>query len=352
MGNADAARNCLFKAAVKRLRSLAALMEGLAEGLMEERSKAADWEGWKEAVLELIYPSPPRCALCRREGAKEALEAAAAFASWQQFGAGKAAGGAKAAWESWQRADGMPGVNGLAFCGACWEELAAAAEIAWKEPFCTACGHFTGVRQEEGAASSGCLNCGGKGGGFAFAGALAAAPFEGVWREAVHALKYRGQKAIAAFLGQFLAARLLAEKEFKRWLYAAPAAVIPVPLHPARQQERGFNQAELIGRTVARELGLDFWPQGLKRLRDTPSQTGLSLAERQSNLEGAFAAALPARRLRGRGILLVDDVLTTGSTCHECARVLAEEGSGPVWAAAAAAGRVRTASFCSEEHLA
>lgn len=359
--------------------------------------------------MELVYPSPSRCVLCRREGAKTAQEAGSRFyrggggrgepaaggviearggsgdlelatgTSVEAVGgglllareiagesapAGSTVLGARgglaavamgAVWESWRRAGATPGAGGLAFCASCWDELVEAAGRAWMEPFCVECGRFTGgqsadagfieERREEGAGGKMliCFNCaGGDRSSFPFVGAVAAAPFEGVWREAVHALKYHGRQELAAFLGQFLVQRMLREEGLKRWLASQPVVVIPVPLHPARQEERGFNQAELIARVVARELGLDFWPQGLERLRDTPSQTGLAVEERRSNLQGAFGVAASRRRLlRGRGVLLVDDVLTTGSTCSECVRVLQEAGSGPVWVATVAAGRRR-----------
>jgi ComF family protein len=104
---------------------------------------------------------------------------------------------------------------------------------------------------------------------------------------------------------------------------APPELVIPVPLHPRRLRARGFNPAGLLARRVARECGVRFAPVALRRVRDTPSQTGLTRGARQRNVAGAFD-------LRGTAagcVWLVDDVVTTGATLSECARVLRRAGA-------------------------
>jgi ComF family protein len=104
-----------------------------------------------------------------------------------------------------------------------------------------------------------------------------------------------------------------------------PEGVVPVPLHPARIRERGFQPAPLLAREVARTLGIPALPRALARIRDTPSQTGRGRAARRRNVAGCFAAAsgaaLPAR------IWLVDDVVTTGATLGEAARALRRAGA-------------------------
>lgn len=106
---------------------------------------------------------------------------------------------------------------------------------------------------------------------------------------------------------------------------APPAAVIPIPLHRRRLRHRGFNPAALLARAVAKEYGLPYLPTALERTRDTPSQTGLGRAQRRANVKGAFryrgASSSPA------SVWLVDDVVTTGSTLFEAARVLLDAGS-------------------------
>lgn len=100
-------------------------------------------------------------------------------------------------------------------------------------------------------------------------------------------------------------------------------AVVPVPLHPRRQQERGFNQSALLARRVAVVLAIPFLPSGLVRVRDTPPQASLDVGARPKNVRAAFRAP---RRLPPR-VLLIDDVHTTGSTLAECARAAREGGA-------------------------
>ncbi len=142
--------------------------------------------------------------------------------------------------------------------------------------------------------------------------------FEGPLRHAIHALKYDRQQAVAGPLGALLAQRLLATG----W----PCSVIvPVPLHPERQQLRGFNQAALLAREIARSLG---WPcsAALTRTRQTASQVGLGHTERQDNVRGAFSVIQPAI-IQAADILLIDDVYTTGATLSECALAVQRSGA-------------------------
>jgi ComF family protein len=104
-------------------------------------------------------------------------------------------------------------------------------------------------------------------------------------------------------------------------------AVIPVPLHSARRRERGYNQSEAIARDLGRRCGLPVWNRALIRVRPTSTQTRLGEAERAGNLKGAFRAEA---RVRGRKILLVDDVCTTGNTLHQCREELLGVGAAAV----------------------
>jgi ComF family protein len=110
--------------------------------------------------------------------------------------------------------------------------------------------------------------------------------------------------------------------------------VIPVPLHPARLRERGFNQAELLAKILAQKINT---PLGcaLERIRYTTTQTAFDRVERMENLHGAFRLRKKIG-VRGLHVLLVDDILTTGSTLSECARVLREAGARSVYAVTAA----------------
>lgn len=114
--------------------------------------------------------------------------------------------------------------------------------------------------------------------------------------------------------------------------------VVPVPLHRARRRTRGYNQAELIAKRAIRQLRssrLQLAPKVLVRTRFTESQTGFTREQRRANLRGAFAVPDPAR-IRGRRVLLVDDVLTTGATADECSRILLRAGAEQVLVATVA----------------
>lgn len=110
------------------------------------------------------------------------------------------------------------------------------------------------------------------------------------------------------------------------WLGHRPGLVVmPVPLHPGKLRERGFNQSLLLARHVSQGIGTDLDFSSLRRVRFTEPQTGLKRKERGRNVRGAFAVKDPAR-VTDRPVLLVDDVATTGSTMNECARVLKRAG--------------------------
>jgi ComF family protein len=113
-----------------------------------------------------------------------------------------------------------------------------------------------------------------------------------------------------------------------RGLVTPGAVLVPVPLHPRRQRERGFNQSELLAREIARRT-VPVAPGALVRRQDTRPQTGLSAAARRANVKGAFAVRQRAR-VAGRPVVLVDDVFTTGATAQACARALREAGATDV----------------------
>ena len=148
-----------------------------------------------------------------------------------------------------------------------------------------------------------------------------AVAYEGPVADAVHRFKYEGWRRLAEPLGQLLAERLVMEGLAARWLVA-------VPLHPDRQRERGFNQAELLAADLRRRLGV-FEPFGrLVRTRRTPPQVGRDRLRRFENVRNAFE--WHGAPLGGEAVLVVDDVATTGATLDACASALREAGSGPV----------------------
>ncbi len=140
-------------------------------------------------------------------------------------------------------------------------------------------------------------------------------------------LKYDGRRNIAPVLGGLLA-------DFWKDLGWSVDLAVPVPLSAQRRAERGFNQSELIGRDFTRKTGIPFRPGALARIRHTRTQVGLDAEKRRENLIGAFAAE-PAL-VRGKTVLLLDDVMTTGSTFAECTGVLLDAGAGSVFCLSAA----------------
>jgi ComF family protein len=163
----------------------------------------------------------------------------------------------------------------------------------------------------------------------AFVKAVACGRYQGELRSLIHLLKYQGMQPIASRLGKLLAERL---DPFA----GVPMLVIPVPMHPRKQRQRGFNPAELLARAALAETrrrhpqwSLHLETSLLKRVRVTVSQAGLTTHQRRQNLRGAFFVPHPAR-LAGRDVLLVDDIYTTGATARACSRVLLTAGARSV----------------------
>ncbi len=145
-------------------------------------------------------------------------------------------------------------------------------------------------------------------------------------RKAIILLKYMG----VARLGAWFAERLEEVYLPDRGLFPVDA-VVPVPLHPLRLRERGYNHAERIARPLAKRLRLPMMPLLLVRTRSRPEQLLLSRAERWSSVKGAYAAT-PGARAEELRLLLVDDVFTTGATLDACARALFAAGAASVYA--------------------
>jgi ComF family protein len=134
-------------------------------------------------------------------------------------------------------------------------------------------------------------------------------------------MKNRNGETLAEMVGG-----LWAEHAETRLREAGADVVIPIPLHWWRRWSRGYNQSEALANMLASRLKLPCRPRWLRRIRHTPQQTLQTPTERKANVRGAFQARSMAR-LRGKNVLLVDDVLTTGSTCHEAARALRDAGA-------------------------
>ena len=125
------------------------------------------------------------------------------------------------------------------------------------------------------------------------------------YKKLVHAVKYRSGRELGYYLGSMLGRRLQAAEAFD--------AVVPVPLHPGKERKRGYNQSVQIAAGIAEVLNKPLWDDVAVRIRNNPSQTGKNAADRRENVEDVFRLLDPDR-IRGRHLLLVDDVITTGAT--------------------------------------
>lgn len=155
------------------------------------------------------------------------------------------------------------------------------------------------------------------------ADAAATGPHEGLLQRAVWALKFDNGRHLAGPLSDRLAARL------RTLAWPADAVIVPVPLHPSRLAERGYNQSQLLAEQLAVSVGRLCMPHALRRVRQTRSQVGLDHSQRQANMAGAFAAA--PEQISGHNVLLLDDVYTTGSTMAACADAALAAGAQAVY---------------------
>src|SRR5947208_893845 len=231
-----------------------------------------------------------------------------------------------------QLAQGVVQLIFPAVCGACGRSLDAEEGAFCSEcraslttdplPSCPRCAASVGPHA---AVEDGCTQC--RDWRFHFDKTIRLGPYEGLLRELVLRLKHSTGETLAELLGE-----LWAEVAQHRLSAVGADVVIPVPLHWWRRFRRGYNQSEAVAAAVARRLGAEHRPGWLGRIRPTASQVGLSRSERRTNVHGAFRAARGAR-LAGATVLLVDDVMTTGSTASEAARALKAAGARAVYAA-------------------
>lgn len=204
--------------------------------------------------------------------------------------------------------DAIAAQQGL--CAACFAEVEVPGE-----PCCSACQYPFDIAQPEGSICGACLQTSPRHDG------IAAATLYGEGsRKLILALKHGGRIALAPMMGSMIArqARVVDEN----WL------IVPVPLHRWRIWRRGYNQAALLARAVAKAKGAPLCVDGLQRIKPTPMLGGLGRAARRRALGGAIRLN-PARHsaLKGRSILLVDDVLTSGATSDACVSALKRAGA-------------------------
>jgi len=198
--------------------------------------------------------------------------------------------------------------------GICTDCLSA---IHWIEPpFCSRCGIPFLSREEK---SHLCGACSKEEKYFTMGRALGC--YEGPLRKAVHRWKYEGKTHLSPLFGEWMA-----ERFFHYWETNLFDLLIPVPLHPGRLRERGFNQALLLARELSRRTGLPYRKRVLEKKKPTLPQASLSGRERETGVRGAFHLE-ELEEIRDKVILLIDDVYTTGTTVNECSKVLMAGGA-------------------------
>jgi ComF family protein len=230
--------------------------------------------------IDIIYP--PRCHICL-----------------------------KFLWKNGVKKDEEP----IGFCQPCFDGF---SEIT--SPLCPICGRPFHSEVEEDHLCEDCLRK-----KPVYDAVRAPYLYEGSLMTAIHQFKYAGKSSLANAFGPLLASFA------KKWLNKADDwLMMPVPLHPKRLRERGFNQSLLLARQMSSRLDADLDFLSLRRIRYTPPQTGLKIDQRRKNVHRAFEVR-DRKAVKGRIVLLVDDVATTGHTLKECARVLKRSGAEAVF---------------------
>ncbi len=239
----------------------------------------------------------------------------------------------------------MLGLSPVRVCDACTELVRTRSQS--DDQLCSRCGDALGMESARFAASMGmeeCTAC--RMNPPAYTRAVAFAPYDNEVREMLHAFKFGGVRRIAeSVLSGWLAEAILPLQAETAHESGTGLIVVPVPLFRQRQRERGYNQAELLARSAVRRLGkacpgwqMELRPGVLRRVRDTKAMFQLRPDQRRRNLVGAFEVADPGS-VRGRNVLLIDDILTTGATANQCAKVLLKAGASAVWVATVARAR-------------
>jgi ComF family protein len=215
---------------------------------------------------------------------------------------------------------GLSGTDRHYLCDPCESALPRFGPEA-----CPKCGQGLGPGA---IVESRCLDCWGR--SLAFEGAVAFGPYQDALRDLILRFKLGGERVLARDLGRLLAGRAAADART-----GDADAIVPVPLHPQTERHRGYNQAALLAEALGRRLGKPVLLRTLAKVRATEPQATLEAARRSANVEGAYGVRRPDR-VSGRRLILVDDVMTTGSTADEAARALRQAGAKGVFVAVVA----------------
>lgn len=206
----------------------------------------------------------------------------------------------------------MP-TNGT-LCQPCWQQVAFITD-----PMCSCCGLPFDYKMGEDVQCGECMRERPE-----YSRARAAFKYDEHSKSLVLKLKYHDQLQLAPIYGAWLAK---AGKE----LVSASDVIVPVPLHYWRFVGRRYNQSAMLAQALAKNTGLTMLPDALVRTRRTPPQAGLTRAQRLDNVKGAFTVhARFAERIKGKTVLLIDDVMTTGATLNQCTKALLKAGAQSV----------------------
>ena len=234
-------------------------------------------------------------------------------------------------------------LGGFKVCEACVGRVGPQSDA-----LCARCGDALGMESVRFAGAMGvsdCTMC--RMAPPEFARAVAFADYDNEIREMLHLLKFDGQRGLAQHvLGEWLAAAVLKLRDEA----GADLVVVPVPLFAERQRSRGFNQAGVLAVGAVKRLGklAPYWKLRIEadamiRVKDTRAMYALAPQQRRASLRGAFRIA-NAEAVRGREVLLIDDIMTTGATARECSRVLLRAGATKVWVATVARAMAESVS--------
>lgn len=269
--------------------------------------------GWRREILRWLYP--PRCPVCGdivriTEGAYPLEAGMTGEADRNKH------------WHS-HKNNCLTGQEKYALvCTACKEGF-----YRIRPPVCCLCGRP--VRQDEEL----CRNCYGR--QFSYLCGFPVWIYNQPMKRSIAAFKYNGRREYAAYYGQEFT-KMYGERLKK----LSVQALLPVPMYPAKQRARGYNQAELFAEEIGRRLGIRVCNDYLLRVRNTRPQKLLDNKQRYANLQGAFTIDEKKRKCYAglKNVMLVDDIYTTGSTIETCSRVLLQAGMEKIYAATISIG--------------